>query len=79
MSLREFKAPATLDEAIQLAAEFLPVGYTISVNIEHHGCSLMLEAPTETLTSDDDNEFGLVHEFIDLLNMAIVHHAKACS
>ena len=48
--------PATLDEVIEKAAEYLPTGWTISIKIEKDGYGVELESPDGDEFSPDGGD-----------------------
>ena len=53
--------PLSMDEVIQKAAQHLPKGYVISINIEHEGYGVELETPTGEIMSSDGGD-GIISD-----------------
>jgi hypothetical protein len=74
-AIPKFTRPTTLDEAIQLSAKLLPVGYKCQLTIERDGYDFQLITPTGeeySFCSDDD----IRGHFVDHLELALELAAK---
>ena len=61
--------PATIDECIELAAEYLPEGYEIKISVEKNGYGVHLEDP-ECAEFDVNGDDGIRSDIIRAINEA---------